>query len=44
MPKDYKFGGYEKNKIIVEFNLANDQNNVYFFELKNIFYKCKRKS
>ena len=42
MPKNYKFGGYEKNKIIVEFNSANDQNNIYFFELK--FYKYKRKS
>ena len=44
MPKVYKFGGYEKNKIIAEFNLANDQNNIYFFELKNKFYKYKRKS
>ena len=49
MPKDYKFGRnliwqIEKNKIIAEFNLANDQNNIYFFELKNMFYKYKRKS
>ena len=44
LSKDYKFGGYEKNKIIAEFNLANDQNNIYFFELKNMFYKYKRKS
>ena len=44
MLKDYKFGGYEKNKIIAEFSLANDQNNIYFFELKNMFYKYKRKS
>ena len=44
MPKDYKFGGYEENKIIAELNLADDQNNIYFFELKNMFYKYKRKS
>ena len=44
IPKNYKFGGYEKNKMIAEFNLANDQNNTYFFELKNMFYKYKRKS
>ena len=43
MPKDYKFGGYEKIKIIAGSNLANDQNNI-FFELKNMFYKYKRKS
>ena len=39
-----EFGGEEKNKIIAEFNLANNQNNLYFFELKNMFYKHKRKS
>ena len=44
MLKDYKFGGYEENKIIAEFNLPDDQNNIYFFELKNMFYKYKRKS
>ena len=31
IPRDYTFGGYEKTKIIAEFNLAVDQNNIYFF-------------
>ena len=47
MPKNYKFEGnliwrIRENKIIAEFNLANDQNNIYFFELQNVLHVQKK--